>query len=206
MRLLIVSATQHEIADSIAFLKANNIAYLITGVGMVATSYSLTKHLSTQHYDLIINIGIAGSFDKSIPIGELVEINKDIFSELGAEDNEDFISIDALGMGTSLQESKTPPPISSGLTLQKGITVNTVHGCEKSIKRVQKRYPNASIESMEGAAVFFVATQFEIPAIQVRAISNYVEKRNKLTWNIPLAIQNINAWLVQFIQNVCNLH
>jgi futalosine hydrolase len=51
---------------------------------------------------------------------------------------------------------------------------------------------------MEGAAVFYVAQQEKIPALQIRAISNLVEKRNKDNWDIPLAIKNLNEWLILF--------
>ena len=38
-----------------------------------------------------------------------------------------------------------------------------------------------------------------VPCVQLRAISNYVERRNKLAWDIPLAIQNLNIELSNFL-------
>jgi futalosine hydrolase len=40
-----------------------------------------------------------------------------------------------------------------------------------------------------------------IPCIQLRAVSNYVEKRNKDAWNIPLAIENLNKQLIAIIND-----
>lgn len=200
MRPLIVSATREEIANSIPFLEKYNIPYLITGVGMVATTYSLTKYLATNHCDYLLQVGIGGAIDKNIKIGAVVEIVEDIFSELGAEDAADFITIENLGFGKADYLKINPQHVQTNLPQHIGITVNTVHGSEKSINNVKKLFPMASIESMEGASFFYVADQLNIPSLQVRSISNHVEKRDKSTWNIPLAIKNINEWLVSFIQ------
>ena len=52
---------------------------------------------------------------------------------------------------------------------------------------------------MEGAACFMVCEKFEIPCIQIRAISNKVEKRNKENWNLDLAISNLNTEVEKII-------
>ena len=52
---------------------------------------------------------------------------------------------------------------------------------------------------MEGAACFMVCEKFNIPCMQIRAISNKVEKRNKAHWDLPLAIKNLNATVAQII-------
>jgi futalosine hydrolase len=55
---------------------------------------------------------------------------------------------------------------------------------------------------MEGAAVFKVCNEFFIPCIQIRAISNKVEKRNKENWNMPLAIRNLNNQVAKIIMKL----
>jgi futalosine hydrolase len=78
--------------------------------------------------------------------------------------------------------------------------VNKVHGNSLSIENLIKRL-DPEIESMEGAAVFYCCEKMSIPAIQVRAISNYVEPRNKDNWKIGLAVKNLNAWAIDFLTN-----
>lgn len=199
MRPLIVCATREEIKESIPFLEQNNIPYLITGVGMVATTFALTKYLSTNTIDYIINIGIAGTLDKNIVLGHVVEVYKDIFTELGAEDDVNFIKIEDLGFGNAEYNKVASKSLKTNLPQHVGMTVNTIHGAESSITRVKSLFPNATIESMEGAAIFYAAAQFNIPSIQVRAVSNYVEKRDKSTWKILLAIKNVNNWLQSYL-------
>lgn len=172
--------------------------FLITGAGMVATSFALGKHLATNQYDLAINLGIAGSFDRGIALGNVVEITEDTLIELGAEDDEDFITIDKLGFGESNFTSTYALPAQFNLRKANAITVNTVHGNEASIYKLGSRI-NAQIESMEGAAFFHACRQMGVPCMQIRAVSNYVEKRNRDAWQIGLAIKNLNTFAAEFL-------
>ncbi|MGE8241172.1 Futalosine hydrolase [compost metagenome] len=201
MKILIVAATQFEIQPFLE-VAANypNCDTVITGVGMVATAFELGRILHENEYDLLINIGIAGCFDRNLKIGEVVQVTSESFVELGAEDDQQFIPIEQLGFGRSkfesslLQGKNVAFPF---LAQRHGITVNKVHGNADSIAKVLQINPNSCIESMEGAAVFFAADKMGLPVIELRGISNYVEKRNRATWNIPLAIMNSNKALIQ---------
>ena len=75
--------------------KNHNIDVLIPGVGMTCTAYWMGKTLNSKIYDICLNVGLAGSFDNAINIGEVVNITSDQISELGAEDGESFFSMEA---------------------------------------------------------------------------------------------------------------
>lgn len=213
MKILLVSATKAEIepflkhysfgdeVPSEIIIGNNQLNVLITGVGMVATAFSMARVFSEQHYDLVINAGIAGSFSSSLPPGEICLVNEDTFAELGAEDGDKFLSLETLGLGKSTYF----PIISNLLPVQestrkvKAITVNTVHGDELSIQKIIDRL-NPDIESMEGASFFFSCEQYQVPSLQIRAISNYVEKRNRDNWQIQTAISKLNDYLIELIK------
>ena len=182
MNVLIVAATKSEVTSD----KISNLPILITGVGMLNTAINLTKELNNNDYDLVINMGVAGCFSDEIKIGEVVEVVEDCFSEIGFENGESFSEFSEFDIKMKYKvEGKT------SLRKVKGLTVNTVHGNENSIhKMVERLHPD--IESMEGAAVFKVCEEMKIPCIQLRSISNKVEKRNKENWNLDLAILNLN--------------
>lgn len=55
---------------------------------------------------------------------------------------------------------------------------------------------------MEGAAVAYCAMQFGIPWVEIRSISNRIERRDKSKWNIPLSIKNLNDELKNFIESI----
>ena len=194
MKILIVSATEAEgfrVAGS-GFRVA--LESIITGVGMTNTALQLGKYFGAGNKpDLAINLGLAGSFFKDIRIKQVVNVTSDHFSELGAEDGDDFLPIDALELGKAAITPQIPfkNAVIDKLPIVHGITVNTVHGEEKSIERVFERY-HPFVETMEGAAFFMACNEFNIPCVQLRAISNYVERRDKSKWDIPGALKNLH--------------
>lgn len=210
MKLLLVVATQPEIQPLLSAFSftgmsdakqigKHELSILITGAGMVPTAFALGRHLDSS-YDLIINAGIAGSFDFGLSLGDVCLVKQDTFAELGAEDDEDFLSIEQLGLGMSSHSSQPLPGFSAdGLKEVTAITVNKVHGNEMSIAKAIARF-NPQIETMEGAAFFYSCHQMNIPCIQIRAISNYVERRNREKWDISLAIKNLNNTLIQLLE------
>ena len=206
-KTLIVAATYQELAQTFEyfgltqanFVEQPQFDVLITGVGITATAFALGKQLNTE-YSLVLNVGIAGSFDSTLMLGDLVNISEDTFSELGAEDGENFIPLNQLGFGRTTYESTfdSGMDLLKDLPLVKGITVNTVHGNVAHINKLLQYY-HVQTESMEGAAVFYACNLMNIPVLQVRSISNYVEQRNKDNWKVGLALQNLNDWLIKFL-------
>jgi futalosine hydrolase len=221
MRILIVAATLPEVeplmtalgmqksdeADNLyvtRHISVANCSVLITGAGMVPTAFALARHLPHNVYNLVINLGIAGSFDRKIPLGDLVEITEDTFAELGAEDDTRFISIERLGFGASIFRPTSNLNHFSkkiNLTKAKAITVNTVHGNEATIANTVERL-NPQVESMEGAAFFYACHELKVPCVQIRAVSNYVEKRNRDNWQIGLAVKNLNNFALDLIKEL----
>ncbi|MDN3579568.1 futalosine hydrolase [Mucilaginibacter flavus] len=206
MLILVVAATAPEI-EPLTRHFGNKIDVLITGAGMVPTAFKLGQQLTLRKYDLVINLGIAGSFDRNIEPGYVLEITEDTFSETGAQDDEQFIPITTLGFGeNTFKPSTTLEEVEGNFYLKKAraITVNTVHGHEASIKKVQDRL-NPQLESMEGAAFFYACQQVNAKCMQIRAVSNYVEKRNRASWQIGLAIKNLNTFAIDLIDAIINL-
>jgi len=203
MNLLVVASTNEEISPFADFLHSRSypIEILISGVGMVSTAFALGKKLTEKKYDAIINVGIGGSFTKDLSLGSVVRVKSDALSEFGAEDDNNFLTIDQMGFGKSIFHENAKPFIQLPSVVQlepvTGITVNKVHGSEPSIRDIMERL-NPGLESMEGAACFYAARQFDMYSMQVRSISNYVEKRNRSNWQIDLAINNLNDWIKKF--------
>ncbi|QQT53352.1 futalosine hydrolase [Sphingobacterium siyangense] len=210
MQILIIAATSFELQPFLEVVSNyDQCDTLVTGVGMVATGFELGRMLHEKKYDLLINVGIGGCLDRTIEIGSVIQVVSESFVELGAEDGHNFIPIDQLGYGRStftsslLNDKELRLPF---LKQGEGITVNKVHGSTESIEKIKKLHPNSLVESMEGAAVFYAADKMTIPVIEIRGISNYVERRNRATWNIPLAIMNSNKALIKTLEYLNNLY
>lgn len=203
MKLLVVAATEAEIG--IFRSRMPHIPTLVTGVGMVATTYALMKHLARHQYDLVLQAGVAGSFDRTVPLGSLVHVVSDRFGDLGAEDHDRYIDIFDLGL---LGRNDAPytngmlvnplGPVHQHITLPQvsGITVNSVTGSAATVAIRQQN--GCTTESMEGAALHFVCLNEGVTFAQVRAISNYVEPRDKSKWQMKDAIIDLNDWLISF--------
>ena len=223
MKILIVSATYQEISPLLneltsvkevsknfysVKLLSSQIDVLISGVGMVATSFNLTRILSTTSYDRVINAGVAGTFSPSIDLGSVFEVVQDQFSEIGAEDGSEFLSPLDLGF-----HEFNEFPFQSGLLLNpdsflsasypkaRAITVNKIHGSEQGIAKAKLQF-GPKLESMEGAAFFYVCKMINTPCAQLRSVSNLIEKRNKPAWNITLAIDSLNKELINILTHV----
>tara|TARA_B100000902_G_scaffold160620_1_gene156260 strand:- start:78 stop:656 length:579 start_codon:yes stop_codon:yes gene_type:complete len=192
MKILIVAATELEVISK----RTRDFPVLITGVGMVNTAIQLTKSLIDSKYELILNIGIAGSFSEDILIGDVVEVVEDNFSEVGYEEQYKFSKFSDFQIKTSYKvEGKT------NLKKVKGITVNKVHGRLDTINEIKNRI-DVDIETMEGASIFQLSKEFNIPCMQIRAISNIVGIRDKDAWDIPLAIENLNNELEKILDKL----
>ncbi len=213
MEILLISATSGEIAPLLERLPLNTphirISSLITGAGMIPTTWQLAGRLHTARPDLVIHAGIGGSFKQEYPLGSVVELTRDCFADTGAKDKDGrFLSMFELGLWQKdefpFQGGWLPIPIISGipetgLPRVSGITVNTVNGLQADIDAVIQAY-NPDIETMEAAAVIYACLLAGIPVRSIRSVSNYVEPRNRAAWNIPLAVGRLNDFLIQYLE------
>ena len=212
MRILIVAATSEEIKPfSEIMYNYPHAKALITGIGMVATAFALGKELAVSNYELVINAGIAGSYNRKIKIGEVVNVISDRLAEMGAEDGDFFIPFHMLDVeklsetfknnGIFTNTTKFDNAIINNLRKVNGITVNTIQGNDINIKKMIDTF-NPDIETMEAAAVFYACQSMNVPFLQIRAVSNYVEKRNTANWEIKAAIENLNMTLIQILNGI----
>jgi len=224
MNILIVSATDFEIKDLITFLDQNHtsvhqngyivghhtVKLLITGVGVMHTAFAIGNLDKIREFDIAINLGICGSFDLNIPLGTVIEVKSDRLGDLGVEEADgNFLDVFDLNLQNENNfpyqngwlTKSAPLHLTEVLTPVIGITVHKVTGTIESIKSISNKY-QAQIESMEGAAFFYACTKLNIPTLQIRAISNYVEPRNKGNWKMDDAIRNLNQYIIRFLNNM----
>lgn len=226
MNILLVSATYLEIEPLLTHFKFINqsnqklrhyefknhhIDVLIPGVGMTFTAYWLGKTLTSIRYDVAINVGLAGTFDDAVEIGEVVSVISDRISELGAEDGEKFLSLIDMDLlededfelqnGEMINTIPIENKCAETLKKVKGITVNTTHGDENSIEKVKYLF-QPQVESMEGAAFLYACLLEGISCLQIRAISNKVERRNKDNWDIKLAVKNLTEKSLEILKTL----
>ncbi len=218
--ILLVSATRLEIqaiidnntleiSDDLISTSINNqsIEILITGVGIHAMTYSLTRLLSSKSYKFIILAGISGSFSELIPIGSMVNVMSESFSDLGINSDNGFQTLFDLDLANpnkwpyanGIMENYTliNNKIVENIKIVKGSTIQSIQAIKENNTAI-----NLDVESMEGAAFFYCCMMEKLPFIQIRSISNYVGERDKSRWNIPLAVDNLNNTIVDILKEI----
>jgi futalosine hydrolase len=226
MKILLVASSNSEaklLRDKLTFVsRINNnlqnyrlgtldIDILITGHGSVFMAHHLTKTLHSFSYDLAINLGIAGSFDYFLELGFVVNVIQDQFADLGFEEKDAFFT---LGEKELLNEDSFPftgeilrslgnfeIDTVESLIPVKAITVNTLHGRQENIQKVKSKF-KCELETMSGAAFFYVCLMEKIPFLQIRSVSYFIEIRKVDNWNLPLAIGNLTATVLEILQEL----
>ena len=220
MKILITAATAYEIAALQEHLRNNfiaagphryqrgevQVALLITGVGLPMAAYAMGRVIGAEEWNLAINAGIGGSFSDKFKAGDVVQVISERFADLGVQEADgSFTDLHELG----LIEAGQAPFEEDGSILNRrasefdflpqahGISVNRVHGCAPDIAAVRQKYPDAEVESMEGAAFFYACALEEVPYLQIRAISNRVEARDRSAWKVEEALQALNHTLIE---------
>lgn len=207
MQLLLCAATPFEIApatDWIGREHPGKISVLITGVGLTATAYSLTRALCTSRPDLVIQAGIGGTFDQHQRLGDTVIVGRELIGDLGVEEQRQFRSLFDL----NLLSPDTAPwkdgwlsnerdLNSYGLPIVDGVTVNEISTAPHRIEAHTQR--SITVESMEGAALHYVCLMEKIPFLQLRALSNFAGERDKSKWKMKLAIEQLNIELQRIL-------
>lgn len=202
MKIYITSATPFEVQplkELIQKNNLNNIHFHTSGVGILQSCFSIQNMIIEQKPDLIIQVGIAGSFDEQCIMSEVVVVKEEYSGSCGVEENNDWKDIFDLDLSGKnafpFSEKKLINPFLEEYNLLRlkevsAITVDEITTGKKRIAQLKEKY-NPFLESMEGASLHYCALQYHIPFLQIRGISNYVGERDKSKWRIKDAIQNV---------------
>jgi futalosine hydrolase len=199
MNVLVIAATEKELTG-ITENTFNGTSLVlqtaVTGVGLLPSTYAIMQLIGRSKPDLVIQVGIAGSFNPSLELGTAVTVEREILADIGVFEKDGYRDIFELGLA-----GNNMPPFEQGaivnhhdnlieaasLPTVSAVSVNEISTHPQKIALFAEKY-KASIESMEGAALHYVCALQEIPFIQIRGISNLVGERDKTNWKIPEAL------------------
>jgi len=172
------------------------------GPGPVAAALSTASLLALgPEYDLVISAGIAGGFRGRAEIGDIVLADQVIAADQGVMTDEGFSTLRDLGLpgegGYAVGNVEHRARLASGpyrLLAGDILTLSSMTGTDARAAELASRYPRAVAEAMEGYGVIEATrrsserTGRDIPFAEIRAISNIIGRRDRSTWNIPLAL------------------
>ena len=216
MEIMLVAATQLEIAPALDWLQKNDfrtkagtaVNAVITGIGSMQTTYRLMEAIQQQRPGAMIQAGIAGSFSLTCPPGTLAIVQEESLGDLGVEEDGNFKDLFDMNLqqsgifpftDTALLNPYTSHWAHFGLPFVKAVTINEITTSPQRIRILQQKY-SAIVESMEGAAFHYVALQQNIPFLQLRAVSNMVGERDKKNWLMKESISLLNQQLINLLQ------
>lgn len=176
------------------------LQFLVHGVGILESVFSLQHYLQHHSCDLLIQCGVAGSYHSDHKPGDVVVVKKDEF-ECGAEEKDaSLLRLSDLQLGENLQLIN-PNTFPLEIPEVQALTVSVCSGTADRIRHRNQTY-HADIESMEGAACHYVALKSGTPFYQIRGISNKVEPRNRDSWQMKEAIHAYSEMITQFIKTL----
>jgi futalosine hydrolase len=202
---LIRDAGFNQSEDPIVYNKpGSDWNLLIAGIGTVPVIYNLTRHLASNRYEKVVHGGIAGSYILPLQPCEVVQVVRDTFVDVGIDHggifrwifHENLWKPDEKPFRNGWMEVPEDPLLK--LESVNGITVDLVTAGPERKARLAERF-NPQLESMEGAAVFYVCKMEDIPVTQIRSISNYVGIRDRSNWKTDEAIEALTKILTGII-------
>ena len=194
-----------------------SVVLIETGIGAVNTAQALTVALQEIDPELVLQIGIGGAYlGSGLDKGDLALASEENYGDLGVITHAGWSPADEIGipiLSTDRDYYNTYPvdPAlvaraqhileQSGECVVQGpfVTVQQCTGREDIGNELAARF-NAICENMEGAAAAHISTLYAVPFLELRAISNHVEDRNKDAWDIPRAVQRVQIAVRKFIE------
>lgn len=200
---LVVCATEFELQPLLERMNPEKGRWmsLVTGVGLVETTLSLTRLLEQQKNTVhaVFNFGVAGAYihDKSNDadllqicvaehecFGDFGICHPDHIEPLGEQLlHRSHYSLDPglLNLATSLLHEKDLSARCGNFVTVCGVSASNARGT------MLARQYDGLCENMEGAAVARVCEAFQLPLLEMRVISNFVEDRDVAGWKLTEA-------------------
>lgn len=180
---------------------------LVTGVGLTAATWALTSAVLRRRPRFLLQSGLGGALDPAFPLLLPLLIASDFPGDEGVEEGGRFRSTIDLGLRAGDDPPYTggrllnPLPLEEyGFAVAAGVTVQEV--TTRPERLAHYRLQGAAAESMEGAALHYVALKEGIPFVQLRVISNEAGERDKGKWALKAALDALGPATEELIKKL----
>ncbi len=178
-----------------------------TGMGAVNTAHALTCALQDYRPDWVLQVGMGGAYIGSgLEVGDVAVASEEVYGDVGVRLRQGWKGSEEIGIpllqkegesffnrfsldGEAVEKVKAllangdwqgaTPAVRSGPF----VTVQECSGAEE-VGREREQLFGAICENMEGAAAAHLCRLYGVDFIEVRAISNRVEDRDKEKWDL----------------------
>lgn len=181
--LKIFDSVKEEVYNGKTFYISNNIVVVQCGVGKVNAALTTQMLIDKYNVKKIINIGVAGSVDNSLNVGDIVVADKLV--------QYDF---DLTAFGRKLGEMKnigeyiSVDPSLINVFKDKNVKIGCISSGDKfvndiNLKNFIREYFGALCVEMEGASIAQVCFVNKIPFIVIRSISDKLDGTSTIEYD-----------------------
>ena len=201
-------------------LWSHKIIVCVGGVGKINAAAATAVLIERHHPQLVINIGCAGAYHGSgLSIGNLVVAGEEVLADEGVIVSAgwkdlNYMELPALNfrgqqhfntipLSCHASERAMQLAVDCGVFLMRGrfATVSTCSGTEQRGSELAGRW-NVIAENMEGAAVAQVCLRYGVDCLEIRGISNMVEERNMKKWELALAVEAAQRFVIKYLEEL----
>jgi len=177
----------------------NNFDVIVTGIGKSNAAFSSCISLINSDYHRVYLLGICGAYRYSdFKPGDIVCITEDYFADEGLLDSGgEYKLLSEMGFDLNNGRNYSEFKCVKGLKKVIGNTVSFLSGTEKTADLYQSK-TKAVVENMEGASLGMVCEKLNIPAYQVRAVSNFCGDRKNQEWDIKKAANVLRKFTIDY--------
>lgn len=172
-----------------------------TGVGALAALHALWQRWQQEQPErlTLLVLGIAGSYGLHRAIPSVVYVQSEIWGDPGRRYRRHFLPAPEWlrgGLPGRWLAPASPLPLPSVT----GLTLHTVSATRWEARYWQRAYPEADIETQEGAAYFLFGQAVGAPVYTFRVLSNFVGHRR---WMREAALDLLATFTARHVVPLC---
>ena len=163
---------------------ANGAATLVCGIGPVEAAAATARTLAEEKPDAIVHVGIAGA--KTLAPPALVLASESVYCDITGDAGSILPRVERVEPDARLlSAARAALPSAHVLPIATSARVGGGTACE--------------VEGMEGFAVLRAAQLADVPAVELRAVSNLVDERDRSRWRFDDALTALDAALSRLL-------
>ncbi len=195
-----------EILSGVLFQR--HVLVAIAGVGKTNAAVAAMLLLQRFRVGHLVSLGIAGAYPQSgLKPGDVAFASTETYADEGCLAQDGWLDMEALGTpltktGDAMFYNTFPLVVPDGCPYPSGpfLTLSTVTGTREASEVLERRFPHALCETMEGAAVAHVAAIWGASVTEVRGVSNAVGPRQRDAWVVEEAAEGAQGALLSMVQ------
>lgn len=217
--IMAVAATQIEMQPFLDLCRGEGISceYLVSGVGPLETAVTLSRFLTERRERVsgLVQFGVGGAYiapkpEDRISLLAVCLAESEVMGDLGIcyPDRVEYFSRDLSGqvqfpLRSALLTRAAEILDSYAIHYHSGafVTVNSVSGTSRRGEMLGRHW-QALCENMEGAAAARLCSEYALPLVEIRVISNLVEERNRQNWRLREACQRAAELAVLLVKEL----